>query len=61
MDLRVPAGWFFLGLGLLLCGYGLFVKTAAPLVPDTNVNLTCGIVMAVFGAFMLGLSFWRKA
>jgi uncharacterized membrane protein HdeD (DUF308 family) len=60
-DLRLPAGWFFFGLGVVLCVYGLVVPCTAPLASEINVNLDSGIAMAVFGAVMLGLAFWRKA
>ncbi len=59
-DLRLPAGLFFFGLGLILCGYGLFVPVRAAQVPDINVNLYSGLVMAAFGAIMLLLA-WRRS
>ncbi len=52
-DLRLPAGWFFFGLGLILCAYGLLVPARAPLAPEINVNLYSGAAMAIFGVIML--------
>jgi len=61
MDLRVPSGWFFTLVGLILIGMGLFAPHAyaAPLTTD-NVNLYSGACMLVFGLFML-LMAWRAA
>jgi len=53
MDLRKPIGILFLLYGLILIGYGL----ARPHpVLDLNVNAIWGVVLALFGVFMLGLS-----
>jgi len=59
MDLRVPSGWFFTLLGLILLGMGIFAphENAAPLTTE-NVNLYTGIGMLVFGLFLLLLA-WR--
>ena len=58
MDLRVPSGWFFTLLGLILLGMGVFAPaTRAPLTTD-NVNLYAGACMLVFGLFLL-LMAWR--
>jgi tellurite resistance protein TehA-like permease len=60
LDLRVPSGWFFTVLGLILLGMGLFApETRAPL-SDANVNLYSGLAMLVFGLFML-LMAWRAS
>jgi len=57
LDLRVPSGWFFAALGVILLAMGIFAPdTRAPLT-DANVNLYCGIAMLVFGAFLLALAF----
>ncbi|HOL71837.1 MAG TPA: hypothetical protein PLA43_11670 [Bryobacteraceae bacterium] len=56
----MPAGLFFLGLGLILTVYGLLVPAQAALVPDVNVNLYCGAAMGVFGLIML-LMAWRRS
>jgi hypothetical protein len=53
MDLRKPIGILFLVYGLILIGYGL----ARPHpVLDLNVNAIWGVVLVLFGVFMLGLS-----
>ena len=61
MDLRVPSGWFFVLLGLILLGMGVFAPhvNAAPLTTE-NVNLYSGACMLVFVLFML-LMAWRAA
>jgi hypothetical protein len=54
MDLRVPSGWFFTLLGVILVGMGLFApeyRRAA--LTDVNINLYSGIAMLVFGLFLL--------
>jgi hypothetical protein len=56
LDLRVPSGWFFTLLGLIVLGFGLFVPDARAALTDTNVDLYCGVAMVVFGAFLLLLA-----
>jgi len=59
-DLRLPAGLFFTGLGIILCVYGLlFPNVRAQMAADINVNLYSGISMGVFGLLLLLLA-WRK-
>lgn len=53
MDLRLPIGYFFLLLAALLMAAAL--GGSGP-----RLNVTCGAVMAVFGAAMLWLA-RRKA
>ena len=55
MDLQLPTGWFFLLLGAILIGMGVFSSNMAPLT-TVNVNLYAGLVMALFGGWMLWLS-----
>jgi len=55
-DLRLPAGLFFLGLGVILCVVGLLFPWRAALAPDVNVNLYSGLTMLVFGGVMLWLA-----
>jgi len=59
MDLRVPSGWFFLLLGVILCGAGVLLPSRAALT-DINVNLFSGIMMLVFGGGLLCLSRLRS-
>jgi hypothetical protein len=56
LDLRIPSGSFFLLLGLILVGLGIFKPELRAPLSETNVNLYAGIAMAVFGGVMLWLS-----
>ncbi len=53
MDLRVPSGWFFLLLGMILVALGVVYPGMRARLTDANVNLYCGMVMALFGGVML--------
>lgn len=56
MDLRIPSGFFFLGVGLLVASVGVFAPaTRAPLT-QVNVNLYAGIAMVIFGGILLLLA-----
>jgi hypothetical protein len=55
-DLRLPAGLFFFGLGLILCALGVFFPSLRAPLTDANVNLYSGLTMLVFGAVMLLLA-----
>lgn len=58
LDVRLPMGLLFLTLGLILAGYGLIAdpEIYARHSLGQNVNLTWGIVFAVFGVAMLWLA-----
>jgi len=56
LDLRVPSGWFFTLLGVILLFEGVFQPQVRAALTDVNVNLYCGIVMLVFGVFLLSLA-----
>ena len=56
LDLRVPSGWFFTLLGLLVAGYGLLAPGARARLTDANVNLYAGLVMLAFGIILLLLA-----
>jgi uncharacterized membrane protein HdeD (DUF308 family) len=58
MDLRVPSGWFFSLLGLILLGMGIFAPKTRAALTTANVNLYAGACMLVFGLFLLLLA-WR--
>jgi ABC-type antimicrobial peptide transport system permease subunit len=60
LDLRVPSGWFFTVLGLILLGMGIFAPETRAALSDANVNLYGGLAMLVFGLFML-LMAWRAS
>jgi len=56
LDLRIPSGWFFAIVGLILCGMGVFSPGARAALTDVNVNLYTGLVMLSFGALLLVLA-----
>ena len=60
LDLRVPSGWFFLLMGLILTGLGIFTPELRAPLSNVNVNLYCGLFMIAFGGFLLLLA-WRAA
>ncbi|MCL4793521.1 MAG: hypothetical protein KJZ84_03110 [Bryobacteraceae bacterium] len=55
LDLRKPAGYFFLLLGLVMLITGLAADFRAPLL-ETNLNLQFGVFSVVFGAIFLVLA-----
>jgi hypothetical protein len=55
LDLRKPAGYFFMLLGALLAGFGAAVDAKAPLL-EMNLNLYFGIFSILFGGVFLWLS-----
>jgi hypothetical protein len=57
LDLRLPSGWFFVLLGVIVLGYGVVVPDARAALTETNVDLYCGVSMVVFGAFLLVLAY----
>ena len=54
-DLRLPIGIMFTLFGAMLTVYGLIHSEASTRL-DININLRWGIVMLVFGGFMLVLA-----
>ena len=58
LDVRLPMGLLFLILGLILVGYGLAADPAiyAAHSLGQNVNVTWGVIFALFGAAMLTLA-----
>ena len=60
MDLRVPSGWFFTTLGLILIGMGIFSPQSRAALTTANINLYWGICLLLFGLFLLFLA-WRAA
>ena len=60
MDLRVPSGWFFTLLGLILMGVGLFAPETRAALTTVNIDLYWGVCLLLFGLFMLLLA-WRAA
>lgn len=57
LDLRKPAGYFFLLLGVVLVATGLTAEFRAPLL-ETNLNLQFGVFSVLFGGVFLLLA-WR--
>jgi len=56
LDLRVPSGWFFTILGLILTGVGIAEPDMRAPLTDVNINLYSGLGMLAFGAFLLLLA-----
>ncbi|MFI5337255.1 MAG: hypothetical protein ACHQ5A_10755 [Opitutales bacterium] len=59
LDIRWPIGLMFSLVGLLLTGYGLVTNGDTALYRrslDININLIWGVVLLVFGAFMLWMA-----
>lgn len=59
LDIRWPIGLMFTIIGVLLTGYGLFDR-AGSLSLDININLVWGVVLMIFGVFMLVMAMRRK-
>ena len=60
LDLRIPTGFFFTLVGLILVVMGVFWPSERAALTDANVNLYCGLVMLAFGVFMLALTRFSK-
>jgi protein-S-isoprenylcysteine O-methyltransferase Ste14 len=61
LDIRWPIGLMFSLIGIMLVAYGLATGSNAELYKrslDINVNLYWGLLLVVFGAFML-VTAWR--
>jgi hypothetical protein len=56
LDLRVPSGWFFTLLGVILISVGVLQPDLRAALTDVNVNLYSGISMLAFGLFLLALA-----
>jgi hypothetical protein len=56
LDLRIPTGFFFAIVGLLLVAMGIFSPSERAALTETNVNLYCGLAMLAFGGGMLALA-----
>ncbi|HTJ78420.1 MAG TPA: hypothetical protein VL357_05440 [Rariglobus sp.] len=58
LDVRIPMGWLFLSLGIILSAYGLIADPAiyAKHSLGQNVNLHWGVVFAAFGVVTLLLA-----
>jgi hypothetical protein len=58
LDLRVPSGWFFTLLGLILLGMGVLRPETRADLTTANVNLYSGLSLLLFGLFLLFMA-WR--
>jgi hypothetical protein len=59
LDIRYPIGYLFLVVGIILAGYGAFGSDPSIYADHSlgmNINLWWGLVMVVFGAFMVVLA-----
>ena len=63
LDVRVPIGALFTVLGVLLTGYGALEPAAAKsaFTRGGQINMWWGLVMLVFGVFMLLIARPSKA
>ncbi len=53
IDLRLPIGLFFLCVGLIMTGFGLFSPHNIPHInQQINVDLYWGVVLLLFGGVM---------
>jgi len=53
LDLRLPSGLFFVLIGAIVTGVGLFAPGNEAPLQEANVNLYAGAGMLVFGSFLL--------
>lgn len=57
-DIRLPIGWLFSTLGVILVVYGLSTQGSAIYArsESVNINLWWGFIVLVFGLLLLGLA-----
>jgi hypothetical protein len=63
LDIRFPIGLMFSIIGILVAGYGLVTGSNKELYQrslDININLIWGIVLLIFGAWMLLMAIRAK-
>ena len=63
LDIKIPIGLMFTILGLLLTIYGLATISDPDLYQKSlgiNINIWVGLLMLVFGIFMLAISKFKK-
>jgi H+/Cl- antiporter ClcA len=63
LDVRVPLGWLFLILGIILAAYGLTVSQRLDPAPSLlhNIDLVWGLVFAAFGGVVLAIAGRKKS
>ncbi|MEN6312583.1 MAG: hypothetical protein ABFD80_13725 [Acidobacteriota bacterium] len=61
LDLKLPVGWLFSAMGIVLGVYGLISKKEIyERSLGINVNLIWGVILFVFGASFLLVTFLKK-
>jgi threonine/homoserine/homoserine lactone efflux protein len=63
VDIRIPIGLMFSVLGVLITIFGFLTRSNGSMYQRSlgiNVNLVMGVVMLLFGLFMLWLSQRKK-
>ena len=63
LDIRCPIGLMFSLVGLLLTIFGFATKGDAEMYKrslDININLIWGIILLLFGGFMLAMAMRKK-
>jgi hypothetical protein len=63
LDIRWPIGLMFSIVGLIMTVYGFATKGDAEMYRrslDININLVWGLVLLVFGGFMLAMAMRQK-
>jgi threonine/homoserine/homoserine lactone efflux protein len=63
VDIRIPIGLMFSVLGVLISIFGIVTKSDSSMYERSlgiNVNILMGVVMLIFGLFMLYLSQRKK-
>jgi threonine/homoserine/homoserine lactone efflux protein len=63
VDIRIPIGLMFSILGVLITIFGFVTKSDTSMYQRSlgiNVNLVMGVVMLIFGLFMLYMSRRKK-
>jgi hypothetical protein len=56
MDLRIPSGFYFLLVGILVVSAGIFAPEMRAPLTAINVNLYAGFAMLIFGGILLLLA-----
>ena len=63
VDIRIPIGFMFSLLGVLISVFGFFTKSDTVMYQRSlgiNVNIIMGLLMLVFGLVMLFYAFKKK-
>ncbi|MBN2350918.1 MAG: hypothetical protein JXJ22_18925 [Bacteroidales bacterium] len=64
LDIKLPIGLMFTLLGVLMTVFGLITSSNAAMYQKSlniNINLWTGVVMLIFGVFMLTLALIKKS